>query len=95
MSLAGNVVRVGTDRRAPRILQNWKENTTIRRNRRWILKWMFKKYIRRVGLESWDSEWGPVEGSCEHCNEPPGSIKCWEVLEGLHNWRLLKKGLPP
>jgi hypothetical protein len=20
------------------------------------------------------------------------SIKCWEVLEGLHNWRLLKKG---
>jgi hypothetical protein len=21
-----------------------------------------------------------------------GSIKCWEVLEQLHNWRLLKKG---
>jgi hypothetical protein len=21
-----------------------------------------------------------VEGSCEHGNEPPGSIKCWEVL---------------
>jgi hypothetical protein len=21
-----------------------------------------------------------VEGSCEHCNEPSGSIKCWEVL---------------
>jgi hypothetical protein len=20
------------------------------------------------------------------------SIKCWGVLEGLHNWRLLKKG---
>jgi hypothetical protein len=20
------------------------------------------------------------------------SIKCWEVLKGLHNWRLLKKG---
>jgi hypothetical protein len=23
------------------------------------------------------------------------SIKCWEVLEGLHNWRLLKKGSAP
>jgi hypothetical protein len=33
-----------------------------------------------------------VEGSCEHGIEPLGSIKCWEVLEGLHNWRLLKKG---
>jgi hypothetical protein len=21
------------------------------------------------------------EGSCEHCNEPSGSIKYWEVLE--------------
>jgi hypothetical protein len=36
-----------------------------------------------------------VEGSCEHGIEPPGSIKCWEVLEGLHNWRLLKKGSAP
>jgi hypothetical protein len=33
-----------------------------------------------------------VEGSCEHGNEPSGSIKCWEVLEWLHNWQLLKKG---
>jgi hypothetical protein len=24
---------------------------------------------------------GPVEGSCEHGNEPPGFIKCWEILE--------------
>jgi hypothetical protein len=24
---------------------------------------------------------GSVEGSCEHGNEPPGSIKFWEVLE--------------
>jgi hypothetical protein len=22
-----------------------------------------------------------VESSCEHGNEPSGSIKCWEVLE--------------
>jgi hypothetical protein len=30
-----------------------------------------------------------------HGNEPSGSIKCWEVLEWLHNWRLLKKGSAP
>jgi hypothetical protein len=33
-----------------------------------------------------------VEGSCEHGNEPSGFIKRWEVLEGLHNRQLLKKG---
>jgi hypothetical protein len=33
-----------------------------------------------------------VEGSCEHGIEPLGSIKFWEVLEGLHNWGFLKKG---
>jgi hypothetical protein len=32
-----------------------------------------------------------VEGSCEHGNEPSGSIKCWVILEWLHNWLLLKK----
>jgi hypothetical protein len=32
-----------------------------------------------------------VEGSCEHGIETSGTIKCWEVLEGLHNWRLLKQ----
>jgi hypothetical protein len=36
-----------------------------------------------------------VEGSCEHGNELSGSIKCWEVLEQLHNWKLLKKGSAP
>jgi hypothetical protein len=35
---------------------------------------------------------GGEEGSCEHGDEPSGSIKCWEVLEWLYNWRLLKKG---
>jgi hypothetical protein len=47
------------------------------------------------GLDSYNSGYGPVEGSCEHCNEPYGSIKCWEILEWLHNWRLLKKGSAP
>jgi hypothetical protein len=36
-----------------------------------------------------------VEGSFENGNETSGSIKCWEVLEWLLNWRLLKKGSAP
>jgi hypothetical protein len=27
--------------------------------------------------------------------KPSGFIKFWEVLEWLHNWRLLKKGSAP
>jgi hypothetical protein len=27
-----------------------------------------------------------VESSCECDNEPSGSIKCWEIIEWLHNW---------
>jgi hypothetical protein len=38
---------------------------------------------------------GTSEGSCERGNEPSGSIKCWDVLEWLHNWQLLKKGPAP
>jgi hypothetical protein len=36
-----------------------------------------------------------VEGSCEYINVPSVSIKCWEILEWLHNWRLVKKGSAP
>jgi hypothetical protein len=52
----------------------------------------------RVGwyeLDRSGSGYGPLEGSCEHGNEPSGSIKCWEVLEKLHNLWLLKKGSAP
>jgi hypothetical protein len=31
------------------------------------------------------SGYGPVEGSFEHGDEPSDSMKCWGVLEGLHN----------
>jgi hypothetical protein len=36
-----------------------------------------------------------MENSCEHGNEPSGSIKCYEILEWLQNWRLLKKSSAP
>jgi hypothetical protein len=34
-----------------------------------------------------------AEVCCEHSTEPSGSMKCWEVLEQLHKWQLLKKGI--
>jgi hypothetical protein len=36
-----------------------------------------------------------VEGYCEHGNEPSVYIKCWENLEQLSDWRLLKKDSAP
>jgi hypothetical protein len=38
---------------------------------------------------------GASGGGGEQGNEPSGSIKCWEFLEWLHNWQLLKKGSAP
>jgi hypothetical protein len=38
---------------------------------------------------------GASGGSCENGIKPSGSIKCWEVLEQLRVWRLLKKGSAP
>jgi hypothetical protein len=35
---------------------------------------------------------GTVEDFCEQGNEPPASIKCWEITEQLSEWKLLKKG---
>jgi hypothetical protein len=33
-----------------------------------------------------------VEGSCEHGNEPSGTIKYLKILQLLRDWRFLKKG---
>jgi hypothetical protein len=42
--------------------------------------------LREIGWG--DMDWmdlaqdrGPVEGPCEHDNEPSGSTKCWKILE--------------
>jgi hypothetical protein len=34
-----------------------------------------------------------VEGFYEHGNELLGSIKCWDILEWLIDWRLLKTSM--
>jgi hypothetical protein len=39
--------------------------------------------------------WWESQKEKDHGIEPSGSIKWWEVLEGLPNWRLLKKGSAP
>jgi hypothetical protein len=36
-----------------------------------------------------------VEGSCEHGDEPSGSLKLLGVPEWLHDWQLLRKGSAP
>jgi hypothetical protein len=33
------------------------------------------------GLDSLGLGQGTVAGSCEHVNEPSGSVKCWEIRE--------------
>jgi hypothetical protein len=34
-----------------------------------------------------------TSGDLLHGNEPLGYIKCWEILEWLYGWQLLKNGL--
>jgi hypothetical protein len=53
------------------------------------------KEMACYGLDWCGWGWGPVESSCEHGDEPLGSIKCWEVLGWLQNWQLLKKDSAP
>jgi hypothetical protein len=45
------------------------------------LKWIEENRVWRCGLTSSGSGWGPVAGSCEHGNEPSGSIKGREFLD--------------
>jgi hypothetical protein len=40
-----------------------------------------RRWVNNIKMDLREIEMGPVEGSCEHGNEPSGSVKCWEVLE--------------
>jgi hypothetical protein len=35
-----------------------------------------------------DTGQAPVQGSNEHGGDSSGSVKCWEILEQLSEWRL-------
>jgi hypothetical protein len=91
---------MGEKRNACRILVEKPEGKKPlgRSRRRWVDN--IKMDLRETewcvyGLDLFGSEWGPVEDSCEHGTELSGSIKCWEVLEWLHIWRLLKNASAP
>jgi hypothetical protein len=98
MRMAGHVARMGEKRNAYRILVGKPERKRpLGRPRR---TWghnirMDLREIRWDGMDWIDLAQGPVEGSCEHGNEHSCSIKCWEIVEWLRNWRLLKKDSAP
>jgi hypothetical protein len=98
MRCAMHVARMGQQRNAYRILVGKPERKRPlgRPRRRWVGN--IKMDLREIGWDGvdWiDMTQGPVEGSCEHSNEPLASTKCWEVLEWLHSRRLLKKDSAP
>jgi hypothetical protein len=47
------------------------------------------------GLDSAGSGKGELAGCSECGNEPSSSIKCWELLDCLRNYQLLKKDSAP
>ena len=49
-------------------------------DRRIILRWIFRKWDGRHGLDWSGSEYREVAGTCKGANEPSGSIKCGEFL---------------
>jgi hypothetical protein len=62
-----------------------------RPRRRWVDN--IKMDFREVGWDSVDVI--GVSQEKDHDNQSSGSIKCWEFLEWLHKWQLLKKGSAP
>jgi hypothetical protein len=74
MRWAGYVARMGDKRNAYRILVGKPEGKRpLRRPRR---RWVDNiKMDLAQDRDKWRAR------VCEHGNEPPGSIKCWEVLE--------------
>jgi hypothetical protein len=66
------------------------ENPEIKRplrrpRRRWVDNIKIQVDLREIKWDGMDwidrAEDRPVEGSCEHGNEPSVSIKCWDVPE--------------
>jgi hypothetical protein len=53
------------------------------------LRSFLKKWSAKCGLDSSDSEYSPVVGSCGRRNEPSGSSKCGEFLHQLMKWPYL------
>jgi hypothetical protein len=83
---------MGEKRNAYRILMGKPEGRRPlgRPRRRWVDN--IKMDLREMGWNVVD--WVDLAQNRDQWRalEPSGFVKCWEVLEWLHNWRLLKKG---
>jgi hypothetical protein len=44
-------------------------------------------------IDSFGPEQGQVAGFCEHVNERPVAIKCWDILDRLNNFSFSKRTL--
>jgi hypothetical protein len=100
MKLAGHVARMGEKRNSDRVLMGKPEgNRPLGRPRhRWAGN--IKMDLRDL---VWDGAgWIDVAQDRDKWRalvnmvfEPSGSIKCWEGLKWLHNWRPIRKGSAP
>jgi hypothetical protein len=93
-----HVARMGIKLNACRILLGMPEGKMSLRwpRRRWVSN--FKMDLREIGWGGMD--WIDLaedrdQWRGEYGNEPSGSINCWEVLEWLYNWQLVKKRSAP
>jgi hypothetical protein len=95
MRLAGHVARMGLKRNAYRILVGKPEGKRPlgRPRRRWEDN--IRMDHREIGWG--DTDWIDLAQDRDQWRAPvnTGSIKCWEILEWLRNWWLLKKGSAP
>ena len=55
-----------------------------------ILRWIFRKWDSRYGLDSSASRQGQVAVTCECGNEPSGSIECGEFLDRVRTHQHLQ-----
>ena len=58
---------------------------------RMILKWFFKKWVGRRGLDYSGSGETQLAGACERGEEPSVSMKCGEFLDSMKNCKLRRK----
>jgi hypothetical protein len=78
---ARNVARTRAKRKAYRMLVGKPEGKRPLRRPRCRWEDLKRDRIGWYGQDPSGSGQGPVEGSCEHGNDPSGSKECWEILE--------------
>jgi hypothetical protein len=54
-----------------------------------------RRWVDDIEMDFRERGWGGMQGSCEYDYNHSGSIKFWEILESLGDWRLLKKDSAP